>query len=229
MNIIEFFQTDQPWFNTVNYTPLEIGIFFSAAMFWVWTYIRAIQIIRAKKTIGIPVIAICLNFGFEVTTSFFFLPNMGKLVVFGYWAWMILDAFIVYNTIRYGDKQVQVPFMKKHFKPFFIGGLIFAFILEFFFIQSHDIPMSPYDAYIINFTMSTCFLYLVFIKGFEGNSFIIAWTKFLGTGWTSVMFWMKYPYDHLLITLFIGTAIMDIFYIVLLYRRKSGKLYESLQ
>jgi hypothetical protein len=154
---------------------------------------------------------------------------MGKLVVFGYWAWMLLDCYIVYNTFFYGHKQVQVPFMRNLFKPLFLFGVVFAFVLEYFFIQSHDIPMSPYDAYIINFTMSTCFLYLAFIKGFEGNSLIIAWTKFLGTGWTSVVFWMKYPDNYWLITLYIGTAIMDIFYINLLYRRKRGLLNEVLQ
>jgi hypothetical protein len=229
VNIIEFFESDVPWFNTADYTTVEIIIFFGAAMFWVWTYLETIRIIRARKTIGIPVIAVCLNFGFEVTTALFFLPNMGKLVVFGYWAWMLLDCYIVYHTFFYGHKQVQVPYMRKLFKPLFLCGVVFAFILEYFFIQSHDIPMSPYDAYIINFTMSTCFLYLAFIKGFEGNSLIIAWTKFLGTGWTSVVFWMKYPENYWLITLYIGTAMMDIFYIYLLYRKKQGRLDEALQ
>jgi hypothetical protein len=229
MNIIEFFETPQPWFNTADYTVPEIVIFFGAAMFWVWTYLETIRIIRRNKTIGIPVVAVCLNFGFEVTTSFFFLPNMGKLVVFGYWAWMLLDCYIVYHTFFYGHKQLLIPFMRRHFKLFFVGGALFAFILEYLFIQSHDIPDSPYDAYLINFTMSMCFLYLAFLRNFDGNSLIIAWTKFLGTGWTSVVFWMRYPEDHFLITLYIGTALMDILYIHLLYLRRRGRLDEALQ
>jgi hypothetical protein len=224
MTIFEYFKEPHPWFDTTNYTLTMVIIFFCSAMLWVWAYIDTIKNIIKKKTLNIPVIPICLNFGYEVTTSFFFLPNMGKAVVFGYWAWMLLDLFIITHAFMYGDKQIRNPYIQKNFKLLFVLGAAIAFTVEYFFITNYDIPMAPFDAYIINFIMSVSFIYLVFIPNYEGNSMVTAWTKFLGTGWTSVMFQMKYPDNHFLTTLYIATAIFDIFYIYLLYKKNKKEL-----
>jgi hypothetical protein len=218
-----------PWFDTSNYTLTQILIFFFACLLWVVAYIVTIRVIIKKKTLAIPVIAICLNFGYEVTCAFFFLPNMGKAVVVGYWAWMVLDCFIIIHAYRYGDKQIRNPYIKANFKWLFLLGAVIAFVVEFFFITSYDIPMAPFDAYLINFTMSVCFIYLVFIPGYEGNSLLTAWTKFFGTAWTSVMFQMRYPDNHFLTSLYIATAIFDVFYIYLLYQKRKGTLNYAVE
>jgi len=222
MTIIDFLRDPPPWFDTSHYTMTEIMIFFSAAMLWVGAYIVIIKNIIKRKAVGIPAIAVSLNFGYEVTTAFFSLPDMGRVVVFGYWAWMLLDLFIVISVFRYGHQQIINPYIRKHFRALFSVGLLVAFAAEFFFIREIDIPMAVYDAYIINLVMSVCFIYLVFIPDFKGNSLAVAWLKFLGTGWTSVMFQMKYPDNHFLTTMYIAVALFDIFYIYLLHKRKRA-------
>ncbi|MCD6064911.1 MAG: hypothetical protein K0R82_2822 [Flavipsychrobacter sp.] len=222
-NLVDYIRTPHPWIDTSHYEMPVIVIFFCAAMLWVWAYIDAIRGIIKKKTIGIPVVAICLNFGYEVTTSLFFLPDMGMLVAFGCVAWMVLDIFIVVHAYRYGDKQIRNPYIKKNFKTLFLLGLVTAFIASYFFITNYDIPIAVFDAYIINLIMSVSFIYLVFIPGFEGNSLTTAWTKFLGTGLTSVAFLLHYNMPFLT-TLYIGCAVFDIYYIYLLYQKQKGML-----
>ena len=72
MNIWEYLSEPQPWIDTTNYTMTQILIFFAAAMMWVVVYIDAIIGIIKKKTLFLPVIAICLNFGYEVTAALFY-------------------------------------------------------------------------------------------------------------------------------------------------------------
>ncbi|MCB0700607.1 MAG: hypothetical protein KDC11_12185 [Chitinophagaceae bacterium] len=229
MNIWEYLSEPQPWVDTSNYTLTQILIFFSAAMMWVIVYIDAIIGIIKKKTLFLPVIAICLNFGYEVTAAFFYLPDMGMLVSVGYWLWFLLDLFIIVHAFKYGHKQIKNAYFKKHFKAFMLLGFLIAFTIEYFYMTTRDIAMAPYDAYIINFVMSVCFLYMVFIPGYEGNSMVTAWFKFLGTGWTSVMFQMRYPDAHFLSVMYVAVAIFDILYIYLLYQKKRGKLEYAIQ
>ncbi len=224
MTIFEYLKSSHPWFDTGNYAPYQIALFLIGALLWVATYIDTIRDVTRKQTINIPLIAICLNFGYEVTTSFTFVPNMGKALVMAYWAWMLLDIFIVISMFRYGYKQIRVDYFVKHLTPFLILGIAAGFFTQFFFIPQYDLPMAPLAGYIINLIMSVCFVYLVFIPGYEGNSLVTAWTKFLGTGLISIMFLTKYPENHFLTSLYIFTAIFDLIYIYLLYVRKPATL-----
>ncbi|WP_276134691.1 hypothetical protein [Polluticoccus soli] len=227
-NLVDYIRTPHPWVDTTYYELPVVIIFFCAAMFWVWAYIDTIRGIIKKKTIGVPVVAICLNFGYEVTAAFFFLPDMGKAVVFGYVGWLVLDLYIVIHAFRYGDKQIRNPYIKKNFKTLFLVGLVMAFTAEYLFMTNYDIPIAVFDAYIINLIMSVSFIYLVFVPGFEGNSLVTAWTKFLGTGLTSVAFLLHYHIPFLT-TLYVGCAVFDIYYIYLLYQKRKGALAYAIR
>ncbi|TAN15888.1 MAG: hypothetical protein EPN37_08875 [Chitinophagaceae bacterium] len=220
MTIFEYFRSPHPWFDTGNYAPYQIVLFLTGALLWVGVYVDTIKSITKKRTLNIPLIAICLNFGFEVTTSFTFVPDMGNVLVMAYWAWMILDIFIVISMFKYGYKQIRINYILKNLTSFLILGLLAGFFTQFFFIHRYDLPMAPLAGYMINLVMSVCFIYLVFIPGYEGNSLVTAWAKFLGTGLISIMFFTKYPDNNFLTSLYVFTAIFDISYIYLLYKVK---------
>lgn len=222
MTIFEYLKSSHPWFDTGNYTSWQIALFLTGALLWVVAYLDTIRDITRKKTLNIPLIAICLNFGFEVTTSFAFVPDMGKALVMAYWAWMVLDVFIVRSMFRYGFKQIRIPYLAKYLTPFLLLGILTGFFTQFFFIPKYDLPMAPLAGYIINLVMSVCFIYLIFIPDYTGNSLVTAWTKCLGTGLISIMFFTKYPENNFLTSLYIFTAIFDILYICLLYRLKPS-------
>ncbi len=218
MTIFEYFQSSHPWFNTVDYTVLQIVLFTTGAVLWVAAYINTIYWIRKKETLDIPAIAITLNFGCEIVTAIFFVPNMGNALVLAYWAWMVLDAYIIYSLFRFGYKQMRVDFFKQNFHKFLMVGLIVSFFVQCPFILRYDLPMAPLDSYIINLVMSICFIYMFFIPGYEGNRKLTGWTKFLGTGIISIMFQTKYPDNYFLTSLYVFCACFDIYYLYLLYK-----------
>ena len=218
MTIFEYFQSPHPWFNTVDYTVPQIVLFTTGAVLWVAAYINTIYWIVKKQTLDIPAIAITLNFGCEITTAIFFVPNMGNALVLAYWAWLVLDAYIIYSLYHYGYKQMRVDFFKQNFHKFLIAGLVVSFFVQCSFILRYDLPMAPLDSYVINLVMSICFIYMYFIQGYQGNSKLTGWAKFLGTGIISVMFYSKYPDNYFLSSLYIFCALFDIYYLYLLYK-----------
>lgn len=222
MTIFEYLREPHPWLDTDNYTIIQIILFFIGSVLWLVCYIDTLIDIRKKKTLNIPLAAIVLNFGWEISACFFFVPNMGKLLVLAYWAWMFFDIFIFSNTFRFGDKQIMNSFFKQRLKLFLIVGILISFFTQVTYMVQFDLPMAPMTGYIINLIMSVSFLYLIIIPGYKGNSYITGWSKFLGTGIISIMFFTKYPDNHFLTSMYIAVAFFDIMYLVLLHKKRAA-------
>ncbi len=229
MTIIEYIQQpEHPWIDTTKYSLAQIIMFFTGSVLWLICYIDTIKDIFKKKSINIPVGCVLTNYGWEIAACTVFVPDMGLLLVIAYWAWMILDTFIFISTFKYGNKQMLIPFFKKNAHFFIIIGILISFSTQStFMFCGFDIPMAPISGDIINLYMSAAFLYLLFIPGYEGNSMVTAWSKFLGTGIINVMFFTKYPDNYFLATIGISCAILDIMYIVLLHKKNNKTLQLS--
>jgi hypothetical protein len=143
---------------------------------------------------------------------------MGSVLVIAYWAWLVLDAFIVGGLFRYGSKQVRTPFFVDKFKLLMAGWIPLLFVVQYNFILTYDLPMAPLTSFMINLVMSAAFIYLFFVPTEAGSSKLIGWCKFIGTGIIAVMFYTKYPDNNALTSLYVAVALVDIFYIYLLYR-----------
>ncbi len=220
MTIWEYLKEPHPWFDTANYEPYQIALFLTGAALWIVVYIVAIRDIIKLKVVAIPMVAIFLNFGFEVTTSFFFVPDMGKTLVVAYWAWMLLDIFIVYAVFRYGWKQITAQTVKAALPWLIPVGVVTGLFLQYFFITTYDLPMAPLSGYIISLVMTMLFVGLLFAPGEQGQSLIIGWSKFLGNLLISIMFFTKYPENYFLLTLYISVALFDVWYIWILQNRR---------
>jgi hypothetical protein len=229
MTIFEYLKHPHPWLDTGNYTILQIILFFIGSALWLVCYIDTLIDIRNKKEVNIPAAAVILNFGWEIAACFFFVPNMGKLLVAAYWAGMFCDIFIFYSLFRYGYKKMRIDFFRKHAHYFIIGGIIISFLSQQTYMVQYDLPMAPITGYIINLVMSVSFLYLLFIPGFNGYSRVTAWSKFLGTGIISIMFFTKYPSNNFLTVMYFSVACFDILYIILLNKKLKGKLPLSVE
>jgi len=218
MNIIEYLSKPQPWLNTEDYQLYQVIIFFIGSLFWLMCYLITIDGIRKHKIHKIPIAAILLNYGWEIGTCLFFVPDMGKLLVIAYWGWMIFDTYIFITLFKYGHKQMQIDYFIRNSHFFVISGLIISFVTQSLFIVQYDLPMAPLSGYIINLVMSIAFLYLYILPDKLFASKGVAWTKFLGTGFISVMFYTKYPHDYFLISMYLAVAFFDIFYLILLHK-----------
>lgn len=220
MTIWEYLQESHPWFDTSNYTPLQIGLFFTGAVLWIVAYIIIIYMAVKKKTVIIPAAAVVCNFGNEVGGAIFWVPDMGNALVLAYWCWMLLDIFIVINLFRYGYKQFTTEFFRKNIRKLVALGLAGSIPLSCFFMVQYDLPMGVIDAYIVNIVMSVAFISLLFVPNFPEHSVALAWSKFLGTGIISVMFQSKYPDNHFLSVIYVVVATFDVLFLVLMYQKR---------
>ncbi|MEO0533117.1 MAG: hypothetical protein AAF215_04540 [Cyanobacteria bacterium P01_A01_bin.123] len=212
---------DQPWINLQNYTLTEVILFLIGALLWAYAYIAAVIRNHRYQTLAIPLAAVCLNFGWEVSSVFFFRSgiDMGKLFVLGYALWMGIDAIIVTQMFRYGHTQISAVYVKKHLPVLLTIGLIGSILgHSFFMTEGFDMPMAVISAYLINLAMSIDFCGLAFKPNFHGLSTPIAWAKGIGTGLISICFFLKYPHIHFLTTMYILTALFDGIYLYLLYQ-----------
>jgi hypothetical protein len=221
MTIFEYIQQpEHPWIDTTKYTLPQIIMFFTGSVLWLVCYYNTLKDIRKKKCINIPVGCVITNYGWEISACIFFVPDMGLLLVISYWLWMILDTFIFLSTFKYGNKQMMIPFFKSNMHLFIIVGIIVSFATQATFMTSgFELPMAPISGDIINLYMSCAFLYLLFIPGYEGNSMVTAWSKFLGTGIINVMFFTKYPDNYFIVAIGLGCAIFDVTYIIMLHKK----------
>lgn len=227
--LFTYLKESHPWINTTDYTWWQVALFFTGALLWLVCYIDTIRDIRKRQIVNIPAAAVILNFGWEIVLAFFFLPDMGNLIVAAYWGWMVCDIFIFSSLFRFGFRQMRIDFFRNKAHYFIIGGLLISFFSQYTFMVQYDLPMAPLTAYIINFIMSVSFLYLLFAPEIKWNSQVTAWSKFLGTGLISIMFFSKYPSNNFLTVMYLATAAFDVLYIVLLYKKRSGKLIMAIE
>lgn len=227
LTIWEYLQDWHPWFDTGNYEPYQIALFLTGALLWVLVYFDTIRTIVKFKVVNIPLLAICLNFGFETTTSIFFVPDMGKALVAAYWAWMLLDVFIVYAMFRYGWKQIRTQTVRDALPWLLPAGVVMGQVLQYFFITTYDLPMAPLSGYIISVEMTILYVALLFLPGNQGQTRLTGWSKFIGNLLISIMFFTKYPENHFLQSLCVTTAFFDIWYIRLLYKLNIGKWVKA--
>lgn len=222
MNIIQYLKEPHPWFNTIDYKPWQIAMFVTGMVLWLVCYMDVISNIRKNKTLVIPYGTVLTNYGWEVSCALFFLPDMGKAIALGYWAWMIFDTYIFISTFKYAYKQCLIQPIQKDIKFYLVIGILVSFFTQVTFIVRYDLPMAPVSANIINVYMSVAFLYLLYVPG-QINAKITGWTKFLGTAIINVMFVTKYPDNYCLLTLAISCAIFDVMYIYMSNRQKETK------
>ncbi len=226
MTIFEYIsQPEHPCFNTNNYTPFQITLFTIGAALWCAAYIKVIHMlyftVREKRALDIPIVAVLLNFGCEITTAIWFVPDMGLVLVIAYWLWMLLDIFIFLGLFKYGRDQMVFLDLKNNFNLYIVAGIVTSFTVQYFFITQYDLPMAPLDSFVINLVMSLAFISLMFVKGYKGNSKFVACTKLAGTGIIGIMFYTKYPENNFLTSLYIFCALFDVIYLYLLHNRKT--------
>jgi hypothetical protein len=221
MNIFEYLKHPHPWFNTEAYHPWQIAMFLIGTLLWLVSYIDIITNIRKKQQLAIPYGTVLTNYGWEISAAIFFVPDMGKALVLGYWLWMIFDTYIFASTFKYAFKQSLIPQIRDHIKWYLIAGILVSFSTQVTFMVRYDLPMAPISANIINVYMSIAFIYLLYIPG-QLNTKLTAWTKFLGTAIINIMFFTKYPGNWHLVTLAVSCAVFDILYIVLLNKKSTN-------
>ena len=160
---------------------------------WLVAYILAIVQGFKQKTYAIPLVAVSLNFSWEVLAAFAFkepilLWRIGDIL------WMGIDGIIVYQVFRFGRDKQNVPEVRNWYYPFLIGLFALAFVGQYTLTAYIGDDLGFEDAYFISIVMGALFITMYFARREAGNlAYGIAWTKMLGTGLTSLALVFIFP------------------------------------
>ena len=206
-----------------------MGVIAVGDLLWATTYLLIIIKGFRDRSYGMPLVAVALNFTWEVYFTFVSPPRSPgggedhvKFVLFA--IWFVLDAIIVLQVFLYGRETQDNPYLKKYFYPVVAITLVMAYAGHHTFARFFHEPEGKVDAYIINFVMSLLFVHLLFNRPrLQGLSLPAAWTKMLGTGIISVanVLLLQIPprtYPGFFYLLFAGVFSADVIYLYLLHR-----------
>lgn len=205
------------------------GVF--GCFLWIVTYVLVAIDSHRRKTYGIPLVAICLNFTWEGMAAFVW-PNPIPLFHWAEYAWFAVDVLIVYFLLRYGRAQQVIPEVRRHFYPIVLAVMLLAGLGQYFFTRSIYDPMGYILAFTINLVMSALFINMYFARRDASDiTYRVAWLKMIGTLGTCVMcfFFMRIIHPHLAEKglsyefysyLYVATFCLDATYVFLLWRAR---------
>ncbi len=188
-----------------------------------WSVVYLLLIFGAfrDRRIGIPAIAICLNFTWEIAFTLVQRPEGIRLYTQLFW--LVLDAIIVYQLFVFGERR---PLSKRHFNLVFSVGLLMSFTGQMVYLQQslESDPSGSLLAYGINVVMAFAFVMMFFERVDSEWNWIacsVAWGKMLATGIITVSVFLQFANDitpvRLMLYLGLCTAILDCYYIFLIH------------
>jgi len=216
------------WYNWVG----AVG-----AACWVAAYVLVIIRCHKQATYGVPLVAICLNFTWELMDSFF-LPDPVPLWVAIDRAWLLVDLAILSQLFRYGKREQVWPEVQKTFPVLVTVLLVLAFFGQYAWVTTFHDTLGIVLAFVINLVMSALFLPFYFQRQGSGRglSLPVAWLKMIGTALSSVQCYFLIPLIHPVSAsttslgpyaffhfLFVACFLLDVAYIALLMRDRTGK------
>lgn len=198
---------------------MQTIILITGGIFWILTYIFIISKGYKDKTYGMPLFALCANISWEFVYSFVLPPSPPQLYI--NYLWFGLDAVIVFQFLKYHKNEFPNISPSKVYIAFGLLVMTAFSVISFGGLFLGDI-IGVYSAFGQNLLMSILFVMMFFNRGksLRGQSILIAFFKMLGTGLTSIHFYLYEPVTQesvLLPILYVAIFVFDIFYVTLLF------------
>jgi hypothetical protein len=226
-----------------------IAAYHMATYTWALCYMALIYRGFKDKSYGMPIVALTLNLSWEIVFALF-IPPYGSadasLIPYGglkaqviFLIWATLDLVILYTYFRYGYKYFEKSYgISKGTWLAFTGlMLVFSFFImltggDFFrqftlYFNNDQIEGAKLIAFAQNAIMSISFIAMYYMRGStDGQSFTIAWTKWIGTSMTGgIIYALDRGAEGALVITFIAFIfVCDVYYMQLIYRalRRQG-------
>lgn len=219
-----------------------IGLILSliSGIAWTVVYITTIRISFKEKTYGMPLIALALNFGWELLyTILGFSSGATNVQSWVNLIWCGLDIVMVYTYFKYGRKDFEQYAEPKYFASWSVLIFVVMFILQVGFALHFGKAEAPYlsemswfvethlgcwyAAFIQNFIMSILYINMLALrKSTRGQSMVIAVCKWIGTLTPTILYGVIFA-NHLVLILGIFCSVFDLIYIGLV------KQYQKLE
>lgn len=186
---------------------------------WLVGYLGAVWVGFRHKTYGVPLLAVAFNFSYEIVLAWFFLVEKVSFFRTMFAAWAIVDLGVMLTILLYAhhDKTLNLKRWQVYLivlPSFVIFGLFHWWCASVYGPKD----AAFYPAYVENILMSFLFIGLAIRRhGSYGQSFILAWGKFIGTAGMTVLYGIIFGRSYALIC---GSFVfvLDIVYLYFMYR-----------
>ncbi|WP_205500829.1 transmembrane-type terpene cyclase [Rufibacter psychrotolerans] len=194
----------------------------ASGLFWTITYLLILRRGYQDKTYGMPMVALCANFAWEFIFSFVY-PHPQPQLFIDY-LWLLFDAGIVVQYLRYGKREFPQNLPANLFSLTFLFTLLYCGLIIAAMAREFEDYIGIYAAFAQNLLMSVLFVRM-FLKrnSAAGQSVYIALSKLIGTVFPSILFYLYFPGSYLLMLLYVGIFILDGVYFLLLYAKLKSK------
>jgi hypothetical protein len=198
----------------------------SCYIFWTLAYVLIIRRGFKERTYGMPALALCANFAWEVLFSLY--PAPYKLNHYGNVIWIIADVLILYTCLRFGPAEVTEPLLKRWFRLLTLAGVAYVFVLEWAFVCQGQDSYGIVIGFAQDLLMAALFLGMYRKRdSLRGQSFWIALGILLGNAGAYFYFlWFPlplppppWPSTPLVTLLYVPTALLNGIYTVVIWKR----------
>jgi hypothetical protein len=200
---------------------------------WAIAYVLIIRQCFKQRTYGLPLVAIVMNFTWELQYSLVQPPrcddgSVDLVKVAMILAWVALDCVIVWQLFRYGRAAQIIDEIRQYFPFVVVGSLLLAAAGNFAFARFHPEEAAPLSGLMINFVMSLLFVFFLFARpALEGIGWGASWFRVAGN---SVIFFANIfllqenrpNMRGFVLFLFAGTAVFDLAFMTLLHARRRA-------
>ena len=111
-------------------TTTALAIF--SGIFWTIAYLLIIRRSIQDQSVGMPLVALCMNISWEFIFSFIFPSDKPQLYI--NYVWFFLDLVIVIQYIKFGKFEFSKHFPKSFFHTVFFSTLAISFLNMLFII-----------------------------------------------------------------------------------------------
>lgn len=202
------------WLNGITYSIFTLC--------WVGLYIMAIRRGFKDKVMTIPFVALAINMAWDIT-GFTIAQGGPEVQALTDGFYYLMQLPLLYLVVKYGWKDF--PRMSKNGFLFWVAlsqvaALIFMIIAM---VELRD-PVGVKTAYIDTFINAILFIAMFYRReGLEGQSIYIGLAKLIGTAQLNLALFFYpfpgYPNWPLIAPLYIGIFLLDLIYVILVYRR----------
>lgn len=156
-----------------DFSPLEQNLW-SLGGLGAWTVVYVLMIRRGikDKSYGMPVIALCVDIGWETYYTFFAASPLANKVGVG--LYLITDLGVLATCLKYGKSDFDSPMIKKHFNGMVVAALIAGFfVVRRFDLSFHD-PVGAVSATFTTMLLSVSLVAMILRRNsVAGQSFVI--------------------------------------------------------
>lgn len=193
---------------------------------WTVAYISAICAGFRDQTYGMPVVALALNFAWEVIWAFETFSNPPNIQFYMYILCGLTDIGLVVCYFLFGRSEFG-PYVTR--PVFFTASVLLfavAFAVQGAFVADLGAAANLTSSFLQNALMSWLFISMFFARGgTRGQTLTVAVSKCIGTVAPTILFGFIYS-KSLVLVLGMICFVLDIFYIGLVACAQNGRTFK---